>query len=100
MKVMQVVVLAIVGSLGNAQQQLPSVRTPSSRSDQTHVPAQMRVIVDALAGKWSITWLDTNDHVIGDGEEVWTIAPGGSAFIEENRSKVNGKTADDYAAMW
>ena len=27
------------------------------------------------------------------------IAPGG-AFIEENRSTANGKSADDYAAMW
>jgi hypothetical protein len=100
MKIVPIIALAIVGALGNAQQQLPSVRTPSSTTNHVDVPAQMRTIRDMLAGTWSISWIDTDGHVIGDGEEVWKIAPGGSAFIEENRSKVNGESAEDYAAMW
>jgi hypothetical protein len=96
MKIVPVVALAIVGALGIAQQQPPSARTPSS----TTVSAQMRTIADLLNGTWAITWIDTNGHVIGTGEEVWKFASGGSAFIEENRSKVNGESAEDYAAMW
>lgn len=60
----------------------------------------MRVIMDALAGSWSIIWVDKNGRVIGEGKEVWTTAPGGIPFTEENRSTVNGKLAEDYAAMW
>lgn len=63
-------------------------------------PLQMRAIVDALAGTWSVRWIDNKGAVIGDGEEVWKIAPGGSALIEENRSELNGKPAEDYAVMW
>jgi ketosteroid isomerase-like protein len=97
-KILPVVALAIVSALGNAQQHLPAASTPSSATDQ--LPAQMRTIADLLNGTWAITWIDTNGHVIGSGEEVWKIAPGGSAFIEENRSNVNGESAEDYAAMW
>jgi hypothetical protein len=100
MKVVPVVALVIFGALGNAQQQAPLARTPSPSIDQTHVPEQMRTIADLLAGTWSIAWIDTNGHAIGDGEEVWKAAPGGSAFVEENRSKVNGELAEEYAAMW
>ena len=31
---------------------------------------------------------------------MWKTAPGGNAFIEENRSTVNGEPTSDYAAMW
>lgn len=99
MKIMLMVLLAIVSALGNAQQQLPSVRPPST-TDPIRIPEQMRSIAEALSGTWSIRWLDTQGRVIGDGEEVWKIAPGGSAFTEDNRSRVNGKSAEDYAAIW
>lgn len=100
MKIVSVVALAIVGALGIARQQPPSAPTPSSTTNHTHISAQMRSIADLLNGAWAITWIDTNGRLIGSGEEVWKFAPGGSAFIEENRSKVNGKSAEDYAAMW
>lgn len=100
MKISPVIALAIFAALGNAQQQLPSPRTPSSKTDRVHVPPQIRAIADLLNGAWEITFSDTNGHVIGSGEEVWKFAPGESAFIEENRSKVNGESAEDYAAMW
>ena len=98
MKMMHVVLIAVVSVLGNAQQQGTPVL--SSTSEITRVPMQLQAIVNANAGTWSITWIDKDKQVIGDGEEVWKIAPGGSAFIEENRSKVNGKSTEDYAAMW
>ncbi|MBI3478695.1 MAG: hypothetical protein HY010_23450 [Acidobacteria bacterium] len=100
MKIAPLVVLAIVGALAIAQQQPPSARTPSSTTDHALASAQMRSIADLLKGAWAITWIDLNGRVIGSGEEVWTVAPGGSALIEENRSKVNGELAEDYAAMW
>ena len=101
MKIMQVLlVIAILSALANAQQQLPSAPAPSSTTETALVPVQMRAIVDTLAGTWSITWTDKDGHVIGKGKEVWKIAPGGIPFIEENRSTVNGKPAEDYAAMW
>lgn len=100
MKIVSIVALAIVGALATEQQYLPSARTPSSTTDHVHGSAQMHTIADMLAGTWSITWIDMDGHVIGEGEEVWKSAPGGSAFIEENRSKVNGESAEDYAAMW
>lgn len=89
-------VIAMVAALANAQQTPPS--TPSN--DTARLPVQARAIADVLAGTWSIQWIDKDGHVIGEGEEVWKIAPGGSAFIEENRSKVNGESSEDYAAMW
>ena len=100
MKIMQVFVIAVVSSLGNARQPLPSASASFSTTETAQVPVQMRAIVDALAGTWSITWTDKDGRLIGKGEEVWKIAPGGIPFIEENRSTVNGKPAEDYAAMW
>jgi hypothetical protein len=99
MRVMRFLAIAIISALGNAQQ-LPSAPWLPSTSETTQVPVQMRRIVDSLAGTWSITWIDKDGQVIGHGEDVWKVAPGGSAFIEENRSRVNGKPAEDYAAMW
>ena len=100
MRVLRFLAIAIVSAVGNAQQ-LPSAPClPSTSETTTQVPVQMRGIVDALAGTWSIMWVDKEGRVIGRGEEVWKVAPGGSAFIEENRSSVNGKPAEDYAAMW
>ena len=99
MKITEVVLIAVVGVLANAQE-VSSVATPSSQPNSVHLPAQMRAIVDILAGKWAITWVGKDGKVIGEGEELWKLAPGGSAFIEENRSKVHGAPAEDYAAIW
>jgi hypothetical protein len=99
MRGMRFLAVAIVSALGSAQQHSSAPSLPST-SETTQVPVQMRRIVDALAGTWSVTWIDKDGKVIGRGEEVWKIAPGGSAFIEENRSLVNGKPAEDHAAMW
>jgi prolyl oligopeptidase len=65
-----------------------------------HFATQARPIVELLAGNWSISWLDSTGHAIGTGEESWKIAVGETAFVEENRSTVNGGKADEYAAMW
>ena len=100
MKMMQVILVLGVIAVANARQSPPSAPTPSSKTEKAQPPVQMRAIVNALAGTWSITWLDKEGRAIGAGEEVWRSAPGGSAFIEENRSMVNGEPADDYAAMW
>lgn len=100
MKMMRVLLLIIVSVVANAQQHRTSSPTSSSATRSAQFPVQMHAIVNALAGSWSLTWLDNDGRVIGEGEEVWKAAPGASAFIEENRSAVNGKPADDYAAMW
>ena len=93
MKVVLVLALAILGVLGNGQQQLPSARTLLPTNDDIHVPAQMRTITDLLGGTWFISWIDMNGHVIGNGEKVWKIAPGGGAFIEENVAIVRAELA-------
>jgi hypothetical protein len=65
-----------------------------------HFATRAQQIVSLLAGNWSITWLDSNGQSIGTGEESWRIAVGETAFVEENRSTVNGEKADEYAVMW
>jgi hypothetical protein len=78
-----------------------AVKPVSNEAKADKGPAEpMRGIVDALAGTWTITWAGVDGQVIGNGREIWRMAPGGTAFVEENRSKVNGKYADDYAVMW
>jgi ketosteroid isomerase-like protein len=77
-----------------------SVPSSLSTHEIDELPTPMRSIFNLLAGSWSITWSDKDGHVIGEGEEVWKFAPGATALIEENRSKVKGKSADDYASMW
>ncbi len=99
MKSTRLVLIVLVGVCAHAQVG-SSVVTSASQPDGIHLPAQMRAIVDTLAGKWSITWVGTDGKVIGEGEELWKLAPGGSALIEENRSKVHGASAEDYAAIW
>ncbi len=96
MKMIRVILIAVVITLANAQQLPPQ----PGADDLTAVAPQMRAIVNALRGAWSIAWIDDNGRTIGKGEETWMIAPGGSAFIEDNRSVVNEKPADDYAVMW
>jgi len=93
------VAVSALGVLAHAQES-SSVPTPASQLDRTHLPPEMRVVADTLAGKWSITWIGADGRVIGEGEELWKLAPGGSALIEENRSKVHGASAEDYAAIW
>jgi len=93
-------VITMVTALASAQQSASSASIPSSTTENAHLPVQVRAIADILAGTWSIQWIGKDGQVIGDGEEVWKIAPGGSAFIEENRSKVNGESSEDYAVMW
>ena len=100
MKMMQVLVFSVASALGNAQQTLPPIQSPSATTGNAHLPPQIRGISDTLAGTLSITWIDKDGHVIGYGEEVWKSGPGGSAFIEENRSTVKGESTEDYAAMW
>jgi hypothetical protein len=65
-----------------------------------HFVTHARDIFSVLAGSWSITWFDLKNHIIGRGVESWQIAPGETAFVEENRSKINGHVSDEYAAMW
>lgn len=72
----------------------------AATAENAEIPVQMRPITGVLAGAWSITWIDKDGHVVGHGEELWKMAPGDGALVEENRSQVNGKSADDYAAMW
>ena len=99
-----ILVVAFLDVIVNAQQQPPSAALPPPSAETTPVPVQMRALVDSLSGAWSITWYKVDaaseEHVIGRGEEVWKLAPGGVPFIEENRSIVNGKPAEDYAAIW
>jgi ketosteroid isomerase-like protein len=80
-------------------QQVPSTGTLPSELGGSSL-AQMRSIADTLAGNWAITWIGKDGKVIGEGEEIWKFAPGESAFVEENRSKVHGQSSEDYAAMW
>jgi hypothetical protein len=54
-------VVAIVGALANVQQPLPTTTTPSSRAENAQLPAQMRAIVNALAG----TWFDHGGTFVG-----------------------------------
>ena len=101
MKATFVVVFIIVfSSLIEAQQQVPSAGALPSRPSESLLPTQMRAITDTLAGNWSITWVGKDGEAIGEGEEVWKFAPGESAFVEENRSKVRGQVTEDYAAIW
>ena len=99
-----IVSAALVGVLGNAQQQPRAPALLAAGAEAAQIPPQMRAIVDSLSGTWSITWFkvdpSNNEQVTGHGEEVWKLAPGGVPFIEENRSIVNGRPAEDYAAMW
>ena len=94
MKSTRLVLIVLVGVCAHAQVG-SSVVTSASQFDGIHFPAQTRAVVDTLAGKWSITWVGTDGKVIGEGEELWKLAPGGSALIEENRSKVHGAPAED-----
>jgi len=89
------VVLLIVGSRGQAPSQTPAHHSGGS----TPPPAQLKPFADILAGTWKLTWLDTAGQVIGGGGESWKVEPGG-VLVEENRSTVNGRPSDDYAAMW
>ena len=98
MKMMQGIVIAIISALGSAQQQRPASPPPLSMAETARPPLQMRALADALAGTWSVRWIDNKGAVIGEGKEVWKIAPGGSAFIEENRSRVNGKRSSGHTA--
>lgn len=74
--------------------------TAADAPADNHFVTHARPIFEALGGKWSITWFDLKNHIIGRGTESWRIAPGETAFVEENRSRVNGRAADEYAAMW
>jgi hypothetical protein len=77
-----------------------AVPPPGAPAQDRHFATRARPIVELLAGNWSISWFDAKGNAIGTGEESWNIAVGETAFIEENRSTVNGDKADDYAAMW
>lgn len=72
--------------------------------NQAHLAIYCGRVVKALEGEWAITWtrFDASHQrqVIGHGEEVWKLGPGGIPFIEENRSTVNGEPENDYAAVW
>jgi ketosteroid isomerase-like protein len=89
-----------VSSTRGAEKPTPQAPNPPSSTENARLPAQMRGIADTLAGTWSITLTDKDGHPIGEGEEVWKAAPGATALIEENRSKVKGESTDDYASIW
>jgi len=95
-----VVWIVAIASIVYAQKQVPLVAHSSPEASVEELPAQMRAVTNALAGRWSITWIGKDGQPIGRGEEVWNFAPGKSAFIEENRSKVHGNLTEEYAAMW
>ena len=66
---------------------------------QDDAPADLRKLVSALSGKWSIR--ENSDNGATTGEEGWQTGPGGMPFIEEFRaSTASGEKSNDYAALW
>lgn len=59
----------------------------------------LRKVVSALSGKWSIS--ETSDHGETTGEEVWQGGTDGMPLTEEFRAiTASGDKLSDYAAVW
>jgi ketosteroid isomerase-like protein len=100
MKTTHLAGMVIVAILGSAQSYVGGATNLASGTDGTKPPSPMNALADVLAGTWSITWHAQDGGVVGEGEESWRFAPGESALIEENRSRLRGASTDDYAAIW
>lgn len=76
----------------------------STENDLAPSEAEMRPFANVLSGEWSLSWTRIDEsgktETFGTGTMTWKFGPGGNPLIEENRSVVRGKPANDYAAIW
>jgi hypothetical protein len=76
---------------------ISAVVLPCAAQDQGE--ANLRKVVSALSGKWSIR--ETSDHGETTGEEVWQGGMDGMPLTEEFRAiTTSGDKLSDYAAVW
>jgi hypothetical protein len=62
--------------------------------------AEMRLLVAALAGTWSVKE-QYDDGRVGTGEEIWRAGPGGVPLIEEYHLKSGpGNESTGFAVIW
>jgi len=85
---------------------VPVAPVPRHLEDlSANAPAEMRSLIKAIAGKWSITEkFEPNEASpnggVGDGEEVWRSGPGGFTLMEEERNRAPFGEVFLFALMW